>query len=106
MNNNQVDHILSMPSFQRLNRQRNFVRYALSAFVVGLHLFFLGGMTVYAEWFGQKITDSSAIPVGIVATVMVILLMLLSEAVYIVLSNRKFDPLQRDIMNEVAKNEV
>lgn len=105
MNNNQVDGILAMPSFQRLNRQRNFVRFSLSALVIGLHIFFLGGMTVYAEWFGQKITDSSAIPVGIVATVMVILLMLLSEAVYIFLTKRKFDPLQRDVMDEVAKNE-
>jgi uncharacterized membrane protein (DUF485 family) len=105
MNSNQVRDISSSQDFQLLSRQRNRSRWVLAFFVVFLHAFFVGGIAFYNEWFGQMITAGGSIPLGIVFTVIVIVLMVLSEAVYIWLGYRKFDPLQSRITARIDDNE-
>ena len=105
MNSNQVGDISSSEDFQLLSRQRNRSRWVLALFVVFLHAFFVGGIAFYNEWFGQMSTAGGSIPLGIVFTVIVIVLMVLSEAVYIWLGYRKFDPLQSRIIARIKDNE-
>ena len=105
MNSDQVGDIASSQDFQLLNRQRNRSRWVLAFFVVFLHAFFVGGIAFYNEWFGQMSTPGGSIPLGIVFTVVVIVLMVLSEAVYIWLSHTRFDPLQSRITTRIEENE-
>ncbi len=105
MKSDQAGDISSSEDFQLLSRRRNRSRWLLALFVLFLHAFFVGGIAFYNEWFGQMSTVGGSIPLGIVFTVIVIVLMVLSEAVYIWLGHRQFDPLQSRITAGIDGNE-
>ena len=90
------------PSFRRLVSLRNKVRFTLAALVVATHAFFVGGIAFYRDLFAQPISEGGTMTVGIVATVAVIVTMLLLEWVYIIISSKWLDPMQK----EVAKSEA
>jgi uncharacterized membrane protein (DUF485 family) len=91
--------VLSSPEFQKLVRVRNSIRFVLAVLILALHGFFVGGIAFYKQWFSQPISQGSSIPVGIVAAVTVIVLMVVLEAVYIWLSHKVFDPLQQQVIS-------
>ena len=99
-----VQAIIDKPSFQRLLRLRNTVRFSLAAAVLGLHGFFVGGIGFYTEWFGTPYTAGSSIPNGIIYTAIIILLMLALEMLYIVITHKYFDPMQKQLAAEVASD--
>jgi len=87
------------PAFQQLVKIRSRVRFGLAFLVLLLHGFFVGGIAFYHQWFSEPL-GSSSITVGIAAVVAVIVLMVFCEAVYIVVSKKVFDPLQKKALEE------
>ena len=91
--------------FHQLLIARNSIRYILTTLVIAIHGFFIGGIAFYNEWFGQPYKENSIIPNGIYFTVLVIILMVLLEFVYILLSEKKIQKLQDKVVSEVINND-
>lgn len=97
--------IVNSKSFITLVNLRNSIRYLLAYLVVAIHAFFIGGIAFYNEWFAQPITANSVIPNGILYTVAAIILMLLLEYVYILISEKKLDVMQQEELAKVVDYE-
>ena len=106
MNNESVrtTAILSSDSFKTLVRVRNTVRFTLSFLVLASHMFFVGGIAFYNQWFGQPWSAGGSIPQGIVYTAIIIVIMVALEFVYIKISDRVIDPLQQRAVEEAANH--
>ena len=104
MNNehDKIAAVLSSESFKTLVRVRNTIRFTLSFLVLASHVFFVGGIAFYNQWFGSPWSSGSSIPVGIVATAVIIVIMVALEYVYIKISDRMIDPLQHKAVTEAA----
>ncbi len=89
------------PAFQQLVSKRNRTRFVLAMLVLIAHAFFVGGIAFYRNFFAQPISDESTLTVGIVAAVAVIVTMILLEWVYILISEKRLDPLQKSISQEL-----
>ena len=85
------------PSFRRLVSLRSKVRFILAFLVIASHAFFVGGIAFYRDWFAKPISVDSTMTVGIVATVVVIVLMIFLEFVYILISDKWLDPMQKAV---------
>ena len=106
MNEHKVESVIACSDFKQLNRQRNLIRFGLSFLVLASHLFFVGGIAFYSQWFGQKVSDESSIPIGIVGTVAVIVFMLVSEGIYIWVSDKKLDRLQHKVNSNLQQADM
>ena len=93
----------STPAFQRLVSQRNKIRFTLAVLVLLTHAFFVGGIAFYRGFFAQPISEGSTMTVGIVATVAVIVTMIVLEWVYILVSEKHLDPMQKSVAKELSK---
>ncbi len=89
------------PAFQQLVSKRNRTRFVLAMLVLIAHAFFVGRIAFYRNFFAQPISDESTLTVGIVAAVAVIVTMILLEWVYILISEKRLDPLQKSISQEL-----
>ena len=88
------------PSFIRLVKLRSKVRFGLALLVLAAHAFFVGGIAFYREFFARPFYEGGTITIGIVATVCVIVAMIVLEWVYILISEKWLDPLQKDVAAE------
>lgn len=95
-----AEAIVKTPGFQQLVKKRNKVRFALTALSMVFYCFFVGGITVYNQWFGEPISEHSKIPVGIVATIFVIIIMVFLEWLYVAYSQKYLDPMQAEVKKE------
>ena len=89
------------PPFRRLVSLRNKVWFTFAALVVAAHAFFVGGTTYYRDLFAQPVNVGGTITVGIVATVVVIVAMLLLQWVYIIISSKWLVSVQKKIAKSV-----
>ncbi|MDE0841115.1 MAG: DUF485 domain-containing protein [Porticoccaceae bacterium] len=105
MNDIELTNILSSKRFKRLVQQRNRMRFRLALMALALHGFFIGGLVLYTDWFAERVVESSSLPVGILAAVFVIVLMVVSQGFYIWYSEKHFDPLQLEISQVMSGND-
>lgn len=96
-----TDEILQSPSFQALLRARRRVRITMTLLLLISYAFFIGGMVLYQDWFASPISAESSIPIGIPATVLVLITMVVLQYIYTTISERYLDVLQ-----ETAKKEL
>jgi uncharacterized membrane protein (DUF485 family) len=89
-------------SFIKLVTLRSRVRFTLTAMLIGVHAFFVGGIAFYRDFFAQPVSDGATLTVGIVATVAVIVTMILLEWVYIFISGKWLDPMQKSVVESIG----
>lgn len=89
--------------FSKLVRARSRWRFFLALLILVSHAFFVGGIAFYREWFAEPASQGSSVTVGIVVTASVIVFMLLIEWVYIWVSDSRFDPEQRRILDKQSE---
>lgn len=87
--------------FKRLVRLRSNVRFTLSALLIAVHAFFVGGIAFYRDLFAQPVAEGSTMTIGIVATVAVIVTMILLEWVYIFIGYKWLDPMQKLVVQSI-----
>ncbi|MFT5611861.1 MAG: uncharacterized membrane protein (DUF485 family) [Arenicella sp.] len=80
------------------------MRFTLTAMLVAVHAFFVGGIAFYRDFFAQPVAPGATLTIGIVATVAVILVMILLEWIYIFISEKWLDPMQKSVV-ESTKNQ-
>lgn len=95
-----TDVILSQPAFRKLLSARHILRFSLSLLVIAGHAFFVGGIAFYRDFFAQPLLENGTITVGIASAMLVIVLFLVLEFIYIVITAKKIDPLQFKVMQE------
>jgi uncharacterized membrane protein (DUF485 family) len=64
--------------------------------------FFVGGMVLYQSWFSSPISEGSSIPIGIPATIFVLVVMVILQFVYTTISERYLDVLQAKVKQELS----
>jgi uncharacterized membrane protein (DUF485 family) len=89
-------------SFIKLVTLRSRVRFTLTAMLIGVHAFFVGGIAFYRDFFAQPVTQGGTLTIGIVATVAVIVTMIILEWVYIFISEKWLDPMQKSVVQDIA----
>ena len=92
------------PGFKRLVSVRNRWRFFLTILTLLCHAFFIGGITVYRDFFNQPIAEGATLTIGLVSAALVIVLFIVLEFVYIIVSHRKLDPLQEDVLEQINRN--
>lgn len=100
-----TEAVLKSSSFAVLVRKRNKVRFLLTMISLLFYGFFVGGIAVYNEWFAEPLIEGSRIPIGIYATVLVIVVMVLLEWLYVFISEKTLDPMQAQVKKELANHE-
>ena len=90
--------------FVTLVKKRNRVRYTLTAAVVIVHAFFVGGIAFYRDWFAQPLYPNATITMGIAITASVIITMIVLECIYIYISGKYLDPMRAHVTEEYLKN--
>ena len=78
------------------------MRFTLSALLIAAHAFFVGGIAFYQDFFAQPVTEGGTLTVGIVATVAVIVTMIFLEWVYIFISVKWLDPMQKSVVESIS----
>jgi uncharacterized membrane protein (DUF485 family) len=66
------------------------------------YAFFVGGIVLYKDWFASPIVDGSSIPVGIPATILVIIFMVTLQYIYTKISDDYLDVLQAKVKKELS----
>ncbi|ASP48224.1 DUF485 domain-containing protein [Cognaticolwellia beringensis] len=94
--------ILQSSSFQALLRARRRVRITMTLLLLLSYSFFIGGMVLYQDWFASPISADSSIPIGIPATVLVLITMVILQYVYTTVSERYLDVLQKKARKELS----
>mgnify|MGYP000053008278 CR=1 FL=1 len=94
--------ILTSPSVKALLKARRNTRIIMTLLLLCSYAFFVGGMVLYQDWFAQPISANSAIPIGIPATVLVLVTMVALQYVYTSFSEKYLDLLQAKAKKELS----
>ena len=94
--------ILESASFKALLKARRKTRITMTLLLLFSYSFFVGGIVLYQDWFASPISEGSAIPVGIPATILVIIIMVVLQYVYTTISERYLDVLQEKAKQELS----
>lgn len=85
-----------------LNARRN-IRLAMSLLLFANYAFFIGGLSIFSDWFAQPISADSVIPIGIPATIIVLVNMVVLQYLYTEISERYLDKLQVTAKKELIQ---
>jgi uncharacterized membrane protein (DUF485 family) len=97
-----TQEILQSPSFLALLKARRNVRITMTLLSLSSYAFFVGGIVLYKDWFASSIVDGSSIPVGIPATILVIIFMVTLQYIYTKISDDYLDVLQAKVKKELS----
>ncbi len=91
------------PRFHALQRMRGRVVWGLTTGVVVAYYAFILMVAYEPEILAQTVNPETAVTYGILAGIAVIVFSLLLTIVYVWIANRKFDPLNQQILDDAHK---
>ena len=91
--------------FRKLVGLRSKVRFGLAFLLIAAHAYFVGGIAFYRDLFARPLSEGGTVTFGILVTVCVIVAMILLELVYILISDKHLDPLQKKVIEELQNQE-
>lgn len=102
-------HINADPAFHALQRRRSVFSWALAAIMLGTYYAFIFVIAFKPALFAKPLHDGTVITWGIPVGLAVILISLVLTGIYVVRSNREFDPatqaLIEDAVNATASDD-
>jgi uncharacterized membrane protein (DUF485 family) len=98
-----IAKIVDNPKYKDLVKERDSLSWMLTIFVLVIYFGFTLLIAFAPEFLTQTIAEDSVIPLGMPLGVGVILLSILSTAVYVRRANTKFDDMIRDILQGIGK---
>lgn len=98
--------ILAMSEFHQLHDKRQKTRFVLVILALFCFSFFVGGIAFYSDYFATPLSEGGTITLGIVFTALVIIVLLLLEFVYILITDRTLEPLRLQVMKKIAEQEI
>ena len=95
--------ILQDPDFLKLVRQKNSVSVVLTIIQLVLYFGFIALIAYNKPFLGQKVSEGSAITIGIPIAVGVIVLSWILTGIYIWWANNKYDVMVKSIKDRIGR---
>ncbi len=91
------------PRFHALQRSRSRFAWTLAACVLIAYYAFVSTVAFAPEFLARPIHDGTAITIGLVAAAGVMALCIALTGIYIIRANRKFDQINRTIVDDAIR---
>ena len=95
--------IMAMPEFHQLHDKRQKTRFVLVILALLCFSFFVGGIAFYTDFFATPVAQGGTVTLGILFAALVIIVLLLLEFAYILITDKILEPLRQEVMNKIAE---
>ncbi len=106
MDNATLEKVLNHQSFQLMAKKKSRLGWIFSALIVFVYFAFIGYIGVSPETFGAPVSEGATTTWGIYIGLFVIFFAIAITGVYVYKANGEFDKLTRDVIKDVAPEQL